>query len=252
MLATGGACDGRGTRARGAKRHALITVGTAKHYLGDATGTEDLERGTEDRPCRQLLDRRQRAEQPAVSLRPRTTSAESGELFDECFDVAERMGDRDTMRFAEGNLAWSDWACGDWDAALARADAFIAVCEAGSPHYLEHHVRETRATILLARGAAEAALADFERARDLGRLAGDPQAYLPAVGTSAHAYALLGRIEEARALAQEFVATAQELEDKPMAVTILAGFAAERRSRSRDTVARRCNCSQPLPGRRPC
>ncbi len=233
------------------RAHALVTVGTAKHYLGDETGTEDLERALKIALAANSTVAANALNNLGVLASANDLRRER-ELFQECFDVAERMGDRDTMRFAEGNLAWSEWACGDWDAALARADAFIALCEAGSPHYLEHHVRETRATILLARGAADAALAEYGRARELGRLAGDPQAYLPAVGTSAHAYAVAGanrggartrpgvRCHGTRARGQA------DGGDDP------GGIRPRRRSLVGDTVARRSDCSQPIPGCRPC
>ena len=113
------------------RAHALVTVGTAKHYLGDETGTEDLELALKIALAANSSIAANALNNLGVLASANDLRRER-ELFQECFDVAERMGDRDTMRFAEGNLAWSEWACGDWDAALARADAFIALCEAGS------------------------------------------------------------------------------------------------------------------------
>ena len=49
---------------------------------------------------------------------------------------------------------------GRWDRALESADAFIAECEAGSPHTLEYVAREIRSALWLARGDQDAALRD--------------------------------------------------------------------------------------------
>jgi hypothetical protein len=147
------------------------------------------------------------------------------ELMEESRRVSERMGDRDTMRFTDGNLVWCRWATGHWDEAFAAANAFIAECERGSPHYLEEHIRSVRADILVARGHVEESLEDGRVAIEHARCAHDPQARLPSVALCAMRYVWLGRLAEAKTLADEFVAGIQALEEAPMFVAILTGAA---------------------------
>ena len=97
---------------------------------------------------------------------------------------------------------------GRWDEARELAGAFIAECEAGSPHYLEASVRRERALILLGRGDA-GALAEHERAIALARDVGDPQMVLPNLGAATGAFEALARHDDARELAVEVVALAR-------------------------------------------
>jgi len=209
------------------RAHALITIGTARFHVGDDGGEQDLHRALEIALA---------ANSPMAAtalnnlgvLAAKTDIRREYTLVQESRQLGERMGDRETMRFADGNLIWCKWALGRWDEALEGANDFIAACESGSPHYLESSVRETRATILLARGEVGAALDDLERARELARHAKDPQAQLPLLGSSARAYMLLGRTDEARAFAHELVVRLRELSpEMPPYVGITAEFADE-------------------------
>jgi tetratricopeptide (TPR) repeat protein len=124
------------------------------------------------------------------------------ELLAEASRVAERFGDRDTVRFSRGDRIWTRWALGHWDEAGRAADEFIAECES-SPHYLEGMARAVRANFRLARGDREGALADYYRALEQGRQIKDPQSLLPALLQTARCCALLGRTDEAKSLAAE-------------------------------------------------
>jgi tetratricopeptide (TPR) repeat protein len=123
--------------------------------------------------------------------------------------MAERFGDLDTLRFSRGDRIWTRWALGYWDEAGQAADQFIAECES-SPHYLESSAREIRAYLRLARGDRDGALEDYRRALELARQIKDLQTLLPALVGSARGLALLGRTDEAQALAREAVELAGE------------------------------------------
>ena len=77
---------------------------------------------------------------------------------------------------------------------------FIAECEAGSPHLLEAEARWGRGYVRLARGDIEGALADTERAVDLGRAAKVPEVLGHVLGASILACEALGRVDQARRL----------------------------------------------------
>jgi predicted ATPase/class 3 adenylate cyclase len=182
--------------------HALVTIGSARFQMGEEDGRGDLE---------QALEIALAANSPIaatalnnLSVQASTTDlAREYALMLECRQLAERMGDRDTMRFAQGNITQSIWALGRWDEALAEANDFIAACESGSPHRLEYFVRISRAAIRLARGEIGAALDDYRRADELARLDPEPRSQLESVSQIARAFLLLGRVEEARASAAE-------------------------------------------------
>ncbi len=82
-------------------------------------------------------------------------------------------------------------------------------------------------SIWLARGDGEAALGEYAVALELLGRSATRRLLLPNLGRSARAHLLLGRIDEARALAEDFLATAEASEEKPPGVTIIASFAAE-------------------------
>ena len=98
--------------------------------------------------------------------------------------ISERFGDRQIVRFDRGSQSSLHYFVGDWDAALASADAFIAEC-ATEPHYQEPHALAFRAAIRFARDDVEGALVDIERS-----LAGatDPQSQGPAFSVGARIY----------------------------------------------------------------
>jgi hypothetical protein len=133
------------------------------------------------------------------------------EAYVESGRLAERFGDGSGIRWSRGQIAGSDFILGNWDASLRANDAFIAECEAGSPHYVEQQARWVRSQIRLGRGDIEGALADLERGMVLARDAKDPQTLVHVLGSSMVTAELLGRAGEARAHALETVALARTI-----------------------------------------
>lgn len=190
------------------RAHALATVGSAKVDLGDQTGMRDLERA-----LRLAID----ANAPFAAHIANNLASQAmrmldlrraDEAYDEQFEIAERFGDAAGLRWNRGERVVMASLYGRWDEALELAGAFIAECEAGSPHYLEASVRHERAVMLLGRGDA-GALAEYERAIALARDVGDPQMVLPSLGAATHAFEALARRDDARKLAVEVVALAR-------------------------------------------
>jgi class 3 adenylate cyclase/tetratricopeptide (TPR) repeat protein len=208
------------------RAHALITIGTARFFMGEEDGQADLERALEISLAINSPTASAALNNLGV-IASETDLRRERELIQESGRVAARMGDRDNERFSRGNLIWLMWAVGSWDEALDAANEFIAECESGSPHYLENLATGTRAEIRLARGDVAGALEDFARSLALARQARDPQTRFPALGTSARAHILVGRTAEARELAREFVAAALDLDEPPQAMGTFTEFAAE-------------------------
>ena len=185
--------------------HALTTIGSAKEFLSDVSGREDLGRAIE-------IARAANSAMITVALNnlsvvlDTTDSRRVQELQVEALREAERFGDAHLMRFMRGNLIPIRWLMGEWDEATAAADEFIAECDQGSPHVLEGPARQFRGYILLARGRRDEALLDFERALEFARKAArDAEDVVPALARSAWANLQIGRVSEARALFQEMI-----------------------------------------------
>jgi class 3 adenylate cyclase len=176
--------------------HALTTIGSAKAFLGDMSGRDDLERAIE-------IGRAANSTMVAGAL---NNLAVVIDMFDlgrvaqiqhEALHEGERFGDARLIRFLRGNLVAPLWILGDWDEALTTADRFIAECEA-SPHLLEGPTRVFRGYMTLARGRRDAALDDFRRGVELAReVSSDPQAMAPALIRSAWGHLQVGQTAEA-------------------------------------------------------
>jgi class 3 adenylate cyclase/tetratricopeptide (TPR) repeat protein len=195
------------------RAHALITIGTAKFWHGEEGGESDLEKALE-------IALAVNSPVAATALNNLGVLASASDvrrehaLIERCYRVAERMGDRETMRFTQGNLVTDLVLVGRWDEGLELADEFIVECEAGSPHNLDYFVRETRALVRLARGEIDASLEDYRRARELTSDHPDARQRMEPIGQSAVAYALIGRTKEARRFAEDFAERMSEVSEQ--------------------------------------
>ncbi len=185
--------------------HALIAIGGCRQNLGDDGGTSDLERAIElamaaNNP---VAARAYNNLAAAVSEQGDLERAEG--LWREGKRVADRLGNGIVRRFIDGQLFWIDFERGRWDQALEAAEAFIAECEAGSPHYLHSSALFVRAYIRFARGETEVALAAADEALERARHAGDPQQVLPALAAIVGIRTDLGQLDEARHVAAEMI-----------------------------------------------
>ena len=183
------------------RAHALTTIGMAKNDVDDASGIPDMERALEiavaaDSPVAGAIVNNLGVFATYAGDFPRTD-----ELYAESLRISERYGDAGGVRFVRGNRIWIDYMLGRWDLALASADAFIAECEAGSPHTLEVLVREVRAALSVARGNRERALRDQLRALELAPSKYDPWQRLGSLAGAVAIYADIGQLDQARALA---------------------------------------------------
>jgi class 3 adenylate cyclase/tetratricopeptide (TPR) repeat protein len=185
---------------------ALNNYGTARANEGDLAGLETL---------REAIVVADAAGSPFEASRARGNLAAQlsamgdirggRELWVEAGDVARRYGQTGFARWFDGLMGALDFGLGDWDAALAECEAFIADIEAGEPHYLSTNNYATRARIRLARDDVEGALADAGRAVELARRAEDPQNLYPGLATAAVVLLEAGDEDGAAALAQEFL-----------------------------------------------
>lgn len=192
------------------RAHALTTVGMAKSYMDEPSGIEDMERA---------LALALEIDSPVATATMNNLGVQASitgdlrrgeELHTESLRLATRFGDSANVRFMRANLIFVSFVRGRWDSALKGVDAFIAECEAGSPHTQEQTARAARGQIRLARGDHDGALADHERMLALGRERQQAEGLVGGLATFAVTQAELGMVDEARNLLGELVPLVRE------------------------------------------
>jgi class 3 adenylate cyclase/predicted ATPase len=209
------------------RAHALVTIGTARFLGGEDGGQADVE---------QALEIALAIDSPVAAtalnnlgvIASHTDMSREFEFVQQSRTVAERLGDREAVRFSRGNSIFGLWSSGRWDEALAEANAFVAGSEL-RPHYLEGLALQIRAEIRLGRGELKEALEDSDRALELSRRAPDPQNLFPSLAQAARHRLKIGRLGEALEIAREFVAEADRLEVAPPGYPQLTPYATELR-----------------------
>jgi tetratricopeptide (TPR) repeat protein len=202
----------------------LNTIGVARCSRGDRGGLAEIERAIELGLATNDPDLPRAYNNLAAMLTWDGQLLRAREVWLEAKEVARRFGSLALDRWVTAQLVWVDYYRGRWADSLTGAEAFIAECEAGSPHYLEAQTHSVRAGILLARDDVGRALASSERGRELARQAGDPQALHSVLGAALRLELELDRVEEARALAEGLLASIEELggDDGLMELAIVA------------------------------
>jgi class 3 adenylate cyclase/tetratricopeptide (TPR) repeat protein len=191
------------------KAAALINIGAARGALGEDQGLHEIAQGVEvARAANAAFEMCRGMGNLAARRWALGQLAEAERRWREAEQEAQNYGQKGFARWFRGVLVPPEVELGKWDAAAARADAFIADIEAGSPHYLGSQVYVRRALIRLGRGEADGAVADAERGLELARRAKDPQALYPACAEAAHVFMEVGERARALAPAEEFLAGA--------------------------------------------
>jgi DNA-binding CsgD family transcriptional regulator/tetratricopeptide (TPR) repeat protein len=174
----------------------LISTGPARYALGDVTGIADVDRGV------RLAEGLGAATVARGYANQAYLHGLRGELApaDRCRQLArlaaERFGLAELRRWAHAHDAEHRWEAGDWAAAGAAADEFIAG-EESAVSYLVTVCLRVRARLRLARGNIAGGLADAAAGLEFARSANHPSNLLVALVFSAHSLADAGRIEAA-------------------------------------------------------
>jgi tetratricopeptide (TPR) repeat protein len=187
--------------------HALNNVGASKFNRGDEDGLRYIERAIEIAEATRSPELPRAYNNLGWSLSATGDVRRAGAVFDKAIAASERMGITNLTVFTGNVRNWQLLRMGAWDEALPPTEAFLAACEAGRPHYHEGGMRLRRAIVRLARDDVEGALDDIEKSVPLVRGLGDPQALVPGLTGAARVYAEAGRVEDARALVSEALAS---------------------------------------------
>ncbi len=186
---------------------ALATLATARSQLGDPRGRADQERALELALARNSPEASRLYNNLGYVAMVEGDVRRDLELRREAVRLATQFGDEQLLRFSRGTLVGALYVNGQWDEFVEGADRFITDCEAGSPHYLESWVRSRRALVRMARGDLAGAESDSGRALEHVRNARDPQLWGSVLATGVRIAVELGRLDDARALADEQLET---------------------------------------------
>jgi class 3 adenylate cyclase/tetratricopeptide (TPR) repeat protein len=187
------------------RAESLVTLGTSRTEEGDlAEGLADIERGLELALEANALSAALRAyNNLAVFAGKNGEYPRRLELLLEAERLAQRLGNPEVIRSMRAEVIASTFVSGRWEEALKQADAFLAECEAGSPHRTEAAMRLVRAELRLARDDEAGALEDTAKLLGLAHEDKDPHIFLAALSFSARLKVELGLLDEARKLAAE-------------------------------------------------
>jgi class 3 adenylate cyclase/tetratricopeptide (TPR) repeat protein len=188
-----------------ARVQALTTLGSVGMHGGDRAALDVFEEAL-------ALGRRSRTPailrthaNLAVSLVGFGEIARARKVLHEGLGLAQSFGEQAMGRWLRGQVAYVEFALGDWDAALRATNSFLAERERLGAHYLEHDAHEIRAMIRLGREDVSGALEDAAAGIAGARVAGDRQALYPALATGAFVYAGAGEAVEASECKEEFL-----------------------------------------------
>jgi hypothetical protein len=185
--------------------------------LGDLAGLEDYELGIE---LGQQLNSPEAASgmiNLADTLMDLGDLERARQLRAAAQRAAERSGDAKSIRWLRAEHVGEHYWFGEWDDAVALADAFIAESESGRRHYQETYCRVIRGRIRLVRGDVAGALDDAAKADEFARVIKDPQALLPVLAFQARALLRAGREEEAAEAASSLLTLVREIGKTPVA-----------------------------------
>jgi len=190
---------------------ALINIGTARYSEGFAELEAGIELATQLNLITEVIRGTNNLETRIAIAGDFTTARR---MVGEVRELALRYGHFHFVRFLDGASGIiHPYVMGEWDLAVARADAFVRDVEGGSPHYQAAHSYSKRGLIRLARGDDDAALGDIARALELARAVGDPQVFITVLLDAARVYAETGDETTGLAVFDEVVAHLVELQD---------------------------------------
>jgi class 3 adenylate cyclase/tetratricopeptide (TPR) repeat protein len=168
------------------RAHALLNIGVSRLGRDDRRGLDEMEQGLAIAVAANSPESVRGYGNLASTLVALGELERAFPLVEEGLRAAERFGLGEQARWQRAELAWQPYFEGRWDDAALMVDELIADFEAET-FWMETPCRWLRGRMRLACGDQEGALADAERAIELGRLAKDPQVLWPALAFGARA-----------------------------------------------------------------
>jgi class 3 adenylate cyclase len=195
------------------RAHALNNIGSARAFSGDPGGIADLEESIAIASrLNSISDLLRGLNNLAVlhNVYGQLGRAREGEA--KTRELAEHYGHSGFVRFIDGGAGVGNrYIDGQWDEALAAANAFLVEVESGSPHYQAATCYSFRGLIRMGRADIPGAESDTERSVELARAAGDPQLFQTTLARAAVVFVSTGNVERAAEMVAETLTALREL-----------------------------------------
>ena len=214
--------------------HVLNNIGTARATGGDLGGFADLEEAFSIADSINSPEALRARGNHASLLGNQGELLRAHALYEDVIAHAGRLGIRGFESWCSVELAFLDYHGGAWDDAYGASEAFLA--EGGDAHYMGAMARQVTGAIMVARGDADAGLAESERALVFARHAKDPQILYPTLSWHLHLLTLGDRTTEAGERADELLRLAAEHEYQPNQWVMHATFALDDLNRASDAA----------------
>jgi tetratricopeptide (TPR) repeat protein len=187
------------------RAHALNNIGTAKIFMAQDDGLDDLKLSIEIATAAHSVEALRGYNNLGVQFVQRGDVRRAWEVFAAGWELARSRyrGDQNALWLMSQRVAMA-FGQGKWDDCLRFMDEFIAV--AGPNHYQSIACIEFRGRIRLARGDLHGALEDAETDLVRSRAVKDPQRLEPALGFAAFALLSAGRVAECEVRVRELLA----------------------------------------------
>jgi tetratricopeptide (TPR) repeat protein len=211
---------------REGRAEALHVRGSARLYLGDDSGLEDIELSVEIAKAIGALGLVARhVNGLSVAQIALGDVRAAGAARRESGRVTQQIGADADYRWFQGVLCDQEYRDGNWDSAVTICDGFLARVDTGEQHYMTAQAAGIRAQIRVVRGDDIGAVADIERALHQVREIPDPQLkhYTTAIAT--HVLSFVDP-DRARPMATEFLEHLRSGGELQFAVIALPTFAA--------------------------
>jgi class 3 adenylate cyclase/tetratricopeptide (TPR) repeat protein len=186
------------------RAHALNSVGVARSAQGDVAGLADLEASREIARGVSVPEYLRACGNLASELGVHGQLQRAAELHREALPIASEIGYEEPTRWLSTEIALDLMLAGDWKEAQRIVDELIPGYER-SPFWIEPQTRICRARILIAEGAVADAVADAERAVEVGRDGRSFQSLCDPLAFRARLHAELRELEDAAQVADELL-----------------------------------------------
>jgi class 3 adenylate cyclase/tetratricopeptide (TPR) repeat protein len=191
------------------RSHALNTIGSARAAMGDASGMEDLEESCEIARRAGGPEYLRATGNLASMLFCAGRLRGAFELHREALEIAREIGYEEPTRWLSTEIAVDLEVAGAWDDARQFVEELIPGY-AESPFWIEPQTRVCRARMAIAAGDVAQAVADADRAVELGREGRSFQSSCDPLAFRARLHAELGELDAAGRLVSELLDTWEE------------------------------------------
>jgi class 3 adenylate cyclase/tetratricopeptide (TPR) repeat protein len=186
------------------RAHVLNSIGVARVSRGDRDGLVDLERSREIARVVNAPEYLRACGNLGSVLGIEGQLGRAAELHREALEVAQKIGYVEPTRWLQSEVAIDQILFGEWDEGWQIVEEVIPTYER-TPFWIEPQTRVSRARILVARGAVAQAVADADRAVELGRDGRTFQSVCDPFAFRARLHVELGQLDDAARVLRELL-----------------------------------------------